>query len=129
MPDSPTPDHEFGFDTLTVHAGQRPDPTTGARAMPIYQTSSYVFEDTAHAAELFALQRFGNIYTRLMNPTTAAFEERIAALEGGTGAVATASGMAAQMVVMMTLLRPGDELVSANNLYGGTYTQFDLTLR
>lgn len=122
-------DHVFGFDTLSVHAGQRPDSATGARAVPIYQTTSYVFEDTDHAAHLFALQRFGNIYTRIMNPTTAAFEERVAALEGGTGAVATASGMAAQMAVMTTLLRPGDEVVSARSLYGGTYTQFDLTLR
>lgn len=122
-------DHMFGFDTLAIHAGQRPDPATGARAVPIYQTSSYVFEDTEHAAHLFALQRMGNIYTRIMNPTTAAFEERIAALEGGTGAVATASGMAAQMAVMQTLLRPGDEIVSASSIYGGTHTQFDLTLR
>src|SRR5256885_5137854 len=122
-------DHIFGFDTLSVHAGQRPDPATGARAMPIYQTTSFVFDDTDHAAHLFALQRFGNIYTRIMNPTTAAFEERIAALEGGTGGVATASGMAAQMAVMMTLLRPGDEIVSSSSLYGGTHTQFDLTLR
>lgn len=122
-------DHTFGFDTLALHAGQRPDPATGARAVPIYQTTSYVFDDTDHAAHLFALQRFGNIYTRIMNPTTAVFEERMAALEGGTGALATASGMAAQMVVMMTLLRPGDELIAASSLYGGTHTQFDLTLR
>lgn len=122
-------DHVFGFDTLSVHAGQRPDSATGARAVPIYQTTSYVFDDTEHAAHLFALQRFGNIYTRIMNPTTAAFEERIAALEGGTGAVATASGMAAQMATMTTLLRPGDEIVSSSSLYGGTHTQFDLTLR
>ncbi len=122
-------DHVFGFDTLSVHSGQRPDPTTGARAVPIYQTTSFVFDDTDHAAHLFALQRFGNIYTRIMNPTTAAFEERIAALEGGTGALATASGMAAQMATMMTLLRPGDEIVSSSSLYGGTHTQFDLTLR
>ena len=122
-------DHVFGFDTLSVHAGQRPDPTTGARAVPIYQTTSYVFDDTDHAAHLFALQRFGNIYTRIMNPTTAVFEERIAALEGGTGAVATASGMAAQMATMMTLLRPGDEIVASSYLYGGTHTQFDITLR
>src|SRR5258708_32400990 len=122
-------DHVFGFDTLSVHSGQRPDPTTGARAVPIYQTTSFVFDDTEHAAHLFALQRFGNIYTRIMNPTTAAFEERIAALEGGTGALATASGMAAQMATMMTLLRPGDEIVSSSSLYGGTHTQFDLTLR
>ncbi len=122
-------DHIFGFDTLSVHAGQRPDSATGARAVPIYQTTSYVFDDTEHASHLFALQRFGNIYTRIMNPTTAAFEERIAALEGGTGAVATASGMAAQMATMMTLLRPGDEIVSSSSLYGGTHTQFDITLR
>src|ERR1700752_3944838 len=92
----------FGFDTLAVHAGQRPDPTTGARAMPIYQTTSYVFEDTDHAAELFALQRFGNIYTRIMNPTTAAFEERVAALEQGVGGLATASGQAAQFIALAT---------------------------
>ncbi len=122
-------DHVFGFDTLSVHAGQRPDPETGARAVPIYQTTSYVFDDTDHAAHLFALQRFGNIYTRIMNPTTAAFEERVAALEAATGALATSSGMAAQMVTMMTLLRPGDEIVSSSSLYGGTHTQFDLTLR
>lgn len=129
MPDSSAPDHEFGFDTLAVHAGQRPDPTTGARAMPIYQTSSYVFEDTAHAAELFALQRFGNIYTRLMNPTTAAFEERIATLEGGVGALAVSSGLAAQFIALVSLLGPGDQIVASSALYGGTYTQFDITLR
>src|ERR671911_815158 len=117
----------FGFETLAVHAGQRPDPVTGARAMPIYQTTSYVFEDTDHAAELFALQRFGNIYTRIMNPTTAAFEERIAALEGGIGALAVASGQAAQFIALATLLGPGDQLVSSSALYGGTYTQFDIT--
>ncbi|MCC6314793.1 MAG: O-acetylhomoserine aminocarboxypropyltransferase/cysteine synthase [Thermomicrobiales bacterium] len=122
-------DHIFGFDTLAVHAGQRPDPVTGARAMPIYQTTSYVFEDTDHAAELFALQRFGNIYTRIMNPTTAAFEERIAALEGGIGALATASGQAAQFIALSTILGPGDQIVSSSALYGGTYTQFDVTLR
>src|SRR5256886_12707946 len=121
-------DHIFGFDTLSIHAGQRPDPTTGARAVPIYQTTSFVFDDTDHAAHLFALQRFGNIYTRIMNPTTAAFEERIAYLEGGTGAVATASGMAAQMATMMTLLRPGDDLISSSSLYVGTHTQLDLDL-
>src|SRR5919197_4356903 len=101
-------DHVYGFDTLAVHAGQRPDPTTGARAMPIYQTTSYVFEDTDHAAELFALQTFGNIYTRIMNPTTAAFEERVASLEGGIGALATSSGQAAQFIAIATLLGPGD---------------------
>jgi len=122
-------DRVFGFDTLSVHAGQRPDPVTGARAMPIYQTSSYVFEDTNHAAELFALQRFGNIYTRIMNPTTAAFEERVAALEGGIGGLAVASGQAAQYIALVTLLGPGDQIVASSALYGGTYTQFDITLR
>src|SRR5919106_1471298 len=119
----------FGFATLAVHAGQRPDPVTGARAMPIYQTTSYVFEDTAHAAELFALQRFGNIYTRIMNPTTAAFEERIGALEGGVGGLAVSSGQAAQYIAIVTLLGPGDQIISSSALYGGTYTQFDVTLR
>ena len=118
----PTPDNGqgedriFGFDTLAVHAGQRPDPVTGARAMPIYQTTSFVFEDSDHAAELFALQRFGNIYTRIMNPTTAAFEERVAALEQGTGAVATSSGQAAQYIAITTLLGPGDQIVASNAL-------------
>jgi O-acetylhomoserine (thiol)-lyase len=130
IPESRTDDdHVYGFDTLAVHAGQRPDPTTGARAMPIYQTTSYVFEDTDHAAELFALQTFGNIYTRIMNPTTAAFEERVAALEGGIGALAVASGQAAQFIAIATLLGPGDQIVSSSALYGGTYTQFDITLR
>jgi O-acetylhomoserine (thiol)-lyase len=122
-------DHAFGFSTMAVHAGQRPDPTTGSRAMPLYQTTSYVFEDTDHAAELFALQTFGNIYTRIMNPTTAAFEERIAALEGGVGALAVASGQAAQFIALATLLAPGDQIVSSSALYGGTYPQFDITLR
>ena len=122
-------DHVFGFDTLTVHAGQRPDPTTGARAMPIYQTSSFVFEDTDHAAELFALQRFGNIYSRIMNPTNGAFEERVATLEGGVGALAVASGHAAQFIALATLLGPGDQLVASNALYGGSYTQLGITLR
>lgn len=128
-PDIEAEDRVFGFDTLAVHAGQRPDPTTGARAMPIYQTTSYVFEDTDHAAELFALQRFGNIYTRIMNPTTAAFEERIGALEGGVGGLAVSSGQAAQYIALVSLLGPGDQIVSSSALYGGTYTQFDITLR
>src|SRR5213080_2087600 len=98
-------DHTFGFDTLSVHAGQRPDPTTGARAVPIYQTTSYVFEDSDHAAHLFNLQRFGNIYTRIMNPTTAVFEERIAALEAGTSALALGSGQAAQFIALTSLLQ------------------------
>jgi O-acetylhomoserine (thiol)-lyase len=122
-------DRPYGFNTRALHAGQRPDPTTGARAMPIYQTSSYVFEDTDHAATLFALQRFGNIYTRIMNPTTAAFEERMASLEGGVGALAVASGQSAQFVAMFTLLGEGDEIVASNTLYGGTYTQFDISFR
>ena len=122
-------DRDYGFNTRALHAGQRPDPTTGARAMPIYQTTSYVFEDTDHAATLFALQRFGNIYTRIMNPTTAAFEERMASLEGGVGALAVASGQAAQFVAIFTLMGEGDEIVASNTLYGGTYTQFDISFR
>jgi len=122
-------DRKFGFNTRALHAGQRPDPTTGARAMPIYQTTSFVFDDTEHAANLFALQRFGNIYTRIMNPTTAAFEERIASLEGGVGALALSSGQSAQFITMFTLLNPGDEIVASNTLYGGTYTQFDISFR
>ncbi|MBV8819650.1 MAG: O-acetylhomoserine aminocarboxypropyltransferase/cysteine synthase [Acidobacteriaceae bacterium] len=121
--------HDFGFSTRALHAGQQPDPETGARAMPIYQTTSYVFEDTAHAAALFNLQRLGNIYTRIMNPTTAAFEERMASLERGVGALAVGSGQAAQLVAITSLLEAGDELVAANTLYGGTYTQFDVTFR
>ena len=122
-------DHAFGFNTRSLHAGQRPDPTTGSRAVPIYQTTSYVFEDTADAASLFALQRFGNIYTRIMNPTTAVFEERMASLEGGVGALATSSGQAAQLLTVTSLCQAGDDLVSASTLYGGTYTQFDVTFR
>ncbi len=122
-------DRTFGFNTRALHAGQRPDPATGARAMPIYQTTSYVFEDSDHAAALFALQRFGNIYTRIMNPTTAAFEERVASLENGRGALAVSSGHSAQFVTFMTLLQPGDEVVSSKYLYGGSHTQLDITLR
>ncbi len=122
-------DHAFGFNTRSLHAGQRPDPTTGSRAVPIYQTTSYVFEDTADAASLFALQRFGNIYTRIMNPTTAVFEERMASLEGGIGALATSSGQAAQLLTITSLCQAGDDLVSSSTLYGGTYTQFDVTFR
>jgi O-acetylhomoserine (thiol)-lyase len=120
---------QFGFDTLAVHAGQRPDPVTGARAVPIYQTGAYVFEDTDHAANLFALQRFGNIYSRIMNPTVAVFEERIAALENGIGAVATASGQAAQHLAIFTLMQAGDEFVSSRSLYGGSFQQFDVSFR
>jgi O-acetylhomoserine (thiol)-lyase len=114
-----------GFSTLSIHAGAQPDPTTGARATPIYQTTSYVFNDTDHAASLFGLQSFGNIYTRITNPTTAVLEERVAALEGGTAAVAAASGHAAQVMVFHTLMQPGDEFVAARRLYGGSINQFN----
>ena len=117
-------DRNFAFETLALHAGQVPDAATGARALPIYQTTSYVFDSAEHAASLFNLQTFGNVYTRLSNPTTAVFEERIAALEGGRAALATASGMAAQMTALLTLLKTGDHLVAASTLYGGTYSQF-----
>jgi O-acetylhomoserine (thiol)-lyase len=115
---------EPSFDTLAVHAGARPDPTTNARAVPIYQTSSYVFNSAEHAADLFALRDFGNIYTRIMNPTQAALEERVAALEGGTAALAVASGHAAQAITMHTLMQPGGEFVAARQLYGGSINQF-----
>src|SRR6185369_10098799 len=126
---SSTPDHIFGFNTRALHAGQKPDASTGARAVPIYQSTSYVFEDTEHAAALFNLQRFGNIYTRIMNPTTAVFEERMAALERGVGGLAVASGQAAQFIAITSLLSAGDEMVAASTLYGGTYTQFDISFR
>jgi len=113
-----------GFSTLAVHAGAKPDPATGARATPIYQTTSYVFDDTDHAASLFGLKAFGNIYTRIMNPTQAVLEERLAALEGGTAALAVASGHAAQMLVFHTIMRPGENFVSARKLYGGSINQF-----
>jgi O-acetylhomoserine (thiol)-lyase len=117
------------LETLALHSGQEsPDPATGARAVPIYQTTSYVFQSTEHAASLFALQQFGNIYTRMMNPTTEVFEQRIAALEGGTGALATASGQAAITLAMLSVTRLGDEIVAADNLYGGTYQLFHYTL-
>ncbi len=113
--------------TLALHAGQVPDPTTGARAVPIYQTTSYVFKSTDHAANLFALKEFGNIYTRLMNPTTDVFEKRVAAIEGGTGALAVASGQAAITYALLAITRLGDEIVAANNLYGGSYQLFHYT--
>ncbi len=123
-------DHQvYGFDTRAIHAGQQPDPETGARAMPIYATTSFVFEDAQQAADLFALQTYGNIYTRIGNPTTAAFEERMASLDGGLGAVATASGQAAQLISILALAAKGDEVVASRSLYGGTFTQFDVTLR
>ncbi|HVZ69953.1 MAG TPA: O-acetylhomoserine aminocarboxypropyltransferase [Rhizomicrobium sp.] len=115
---------EYGFDTLAIHAGAQPDPATGARATPIYQTTSYVFENADHAAALFNLQVFGNIYTRIMNPTNAVLEERIAALENGRAALAVASGHAAQFIALYILMGPGDELVAARQLYGGSLNQF-----
>jgi len=118
----------YHFDTLQLHAGQEADPTTGSRAVPIYQTTSYQFDDTEHAATLFALKEFGNIYTRIMNPTTDVFEKRITALEGGAAAVATASGQAAQFLAIATLAQAGDHIVSTPFLYGGTYNQFKVSL-
>jgi len=114
--------------TLALHAGQVPDPTTGARAVPIYQTTSFVFKSSDHAADLFALREFGNIYTRIMNPTTDVFEQRIAAIEGGSGALAVSSGQAATTLALLNITQVGDEIVSANNLYGGTYQLFHYTL-
>ena len=119
----------FGFETRQVHAGQRPDPNTGARAVPVYQTTSYVFEDPESAAAYFNLQEYGNTYSRIMNPTVAVFEERMASLEGGCGAVAFASGIAAQGAALFTLLQPGDHVVSSSALYGGTINQFKHLLR
>jgi len=118
-------EHTPGFATLAIHAGAQPDPTTGARATPIYQTTSFVFEDVDHAASLFGLQAFGNIYTRIGNPTNAVLEERVAALEGGTAGLAVASGHAAQVLVFHCLLQPGDEFIAANKLYGGSINQFN----
>lgn len=118
----------YRFETLQVHAGQEPAPGTNARAVPIYQTTSYVFDDAEHGARLFALQEFGNIYTRIMNPTTDVFEKRIAALEGGVGALATASGQAAQFLAISTIAQAGDNIVSTSFLYGGTYNQFKVSL-
>src|SRR3990172_11631872 len=116
------------LETIALHAGQEsPDSATGARAVPIYQTTSYVFKSTEHAANLFALREFGNIYTRIMNPTNDVFERRIAALEGGTGALGVSSGQAAQALALLAITQVGDEIVSANNLYGGTYQQFHYT--
>ncbi len=119
---------KYRFETLQLHAGQEPDPATGSRAVPIYQTTSYQFNNTEHAATLFALKEFGNIYTRIMNPTTDVFEKRIAALEGGVAAVATASGQAAQFLAITTIAQKGDNIVSTSNLYGGTYNQFKVSL-
>jgi len=120
---------ELGFNTRALHAGYEPDPTTHARAVPIYQTTSYVFEDTADAAALFALQKFGNIYTRIMNPTTDVLEKRVASLEGGAAALALSSGQAAQFIALSSILQAGDHFVASSTLYGGTYTQFDVSFR
>ena len=122
-------DREYGFKTRAIHAGNIPDQVTGARALPIYQTSAFVFDDTADAAARFALQKYGNIYSRLANPTVASFEERVASLEGGLGAVATASGLSAQYITFASLVGAGDHLVASANLYGGSITQLDVTLR
>src|SRR5258705_3028120 len=121
------PDGKFGCDTLCLHAGQIPDSATGARALPIYQTTSFVFDSADHAASLFNLQTFGNVYSRISNPTVAALEERVAALEGGRAAIAAANGMAAQMIALLTLAQNGDHIVAARALYGGTYSQFAVT--
>jgi O-acetylhomoserine (thiol)-lyase len=124
-----TPDHAWGFRTRSIHAGNIPDAVHGARALPIYQTSAFVFDDTSDAAARFALQKYGNIYSRLANPTVASFEERIASLEGGLGVVATASGLGAEFITFASLAGAGDHIVSASSLYGGSVTQLDVTLR
>ncbi|HYG68903.1 MAG TPA: PLP-dependent transferase, partial [Anaeromyxobacteraceae bacterium] len=125
----PLPPHRKPrFETLQVHAGQDPAPGTNARAVPIYQTTSYTFESAEHGARLFALQEFGNIYTRIMNPTTDVFEKRLAALEGGVAALATASGHAAQFLAITNIAQTGDNFVSSSKLYGGSYNQFKVTL-
>src|SRR5258708_8148248 len=117
------------FETLQLHAGQQADPTTGSRAVPLYQTTSYVFNNSEHAANLFALKEFGNVYTRLMNPTTDVFEKRIAALEGGIAALATASGQASQFIALNNILKVGDNFVTSPFLYGGTYNQFKVSFK
>ncbi len=122
-------DRKLRPETLALHAGQQADPATGARAVPIYQTTSYLFKDTQHASDLFALKEFGNIYTRIMNPTNDVFEKRMAALEGGVGALAVASGMSAVLISILNIAQCGDEIVSADNLYGGTYALFHNTLK
>lgn len=129
MADSDRTDREWGFRTRSIHAGNVPDAVTGARALPIYQTSAFVFDDTEDAAARFALQKYGNIYSRLANPTVAAFEERVASLEGGLGAVATSSGLAAQYITFASLVGAGDHIVASAGLYGGSVTQLDVTLR
>src|SRR5208283_1817006 len=120
-------DSKLRVESLALHGGQEPDPTTGSRAVPIYQTTSYQFKSTEHAANLFGLKEFGNIYTRIMNPTTDVFERRIAAIEGAAGALEVASGQAAETLALLGITQVGDEIVSANNLYGGTYELFHYT--
>src|SRR5918996_804815 len=122
-------EREYGFDTLALHAGQEVDSATTARAVPIYQSTSYVFNDTDHAANLFALSEFGNVYTRIMNPTTDVFEKRVAALEGGVGALALSSGQSAQFIALQNILQQGDNIVSSSYLYGGTYNQFKVSFK
>src|SRR6185503_5134217 len=129
MPDQNAPEREMGFATKSLHAGHAPDSATHARAVPIYQTTSFVFDNSEHAAALFGLQQFGNIYSRIMNPTTDVFEQRVASLEGGIAGLATSSGQAAQFLAITSLMGPGDEMVAASTLYGGTYTQMDVSFR
>ena len=129
MPENETPERAYGFATRCLHAGHAPDEASRARAVPIYQSTSFTFKDSKHAASLFALQEFGNIYSRIMNPTTDVFEQRVASLEGGIAGLATSSGQAAQFLALTSLAGLGDEIVSASTLYGGTYTQFDVSFR
>jgi O-acetylhomoserine (thiol)-lyase len=129
MAETPAPAHQMGFATRCLHAGHTPDKASLARAVPIYQTTSFVFENSAHAAALFGLQQFGNIYSRIMNPTTDVFEQRVASLEGGIAGLATSSGQAAQFLALSSLAGQGEEIVAASTLYGGTYTQFDVSFR
>src|SRR6266567_7932627 len=128
MPDNNAPDRELGFATKSLHAGHTPDAASRARAVPIYQTTSFTFENSDHAAALFALQQFGNIYTRIMNPTTDVLEQRISLLEGGVGALALASGQAAETLAILNIAGTGDNIVSSTDLYGGTYNLFRHTL-
>src|SRR5580658_6535434 len=125
MPD----EKQLQFATLAVHAGQSPDAATGARAVPIYQTTSYLFQDADHAGRLFALKEFGNIYTRIMNPTTDVFEKRVAALEGGVAALAAASGQAAETLALTNIAKAGEEIISSPYVYGGTYNQFKVSFK
>src|ERR1700704_598156 len=129
MADQKAPDRQLGFATKSLHAGHNPDKTSLARAVPIYQSTSFVFENSEHAASLFALQQFGNIYSRIMNPTTDVFEQRVAALEGGVAALATSSGQAAQFLAINNILQAGDNFVTTTYLYGGTYNQFKVAFK